>query len=105
MTKYTFRAMKRTTTLLQAQCALLLSVDGLGYSNEDYALFYAMGELIHQTHNPTYKQAYGSLGGLFSLYRRLVSKLAEDSDLRRQCEAEWVKLGTGYEQLLEVKTQ
>lgn len=89
--------------LVQAQTALLLSVDGLGFTDKDYALFVIMGSMVHKMDNPTRKQYTGALGATLRAYRGMVDRLQEGSDLRRQCEAEWVKLSSGFESLLEVK--
>ena len=105
MTDYTFRAMKRAMLLVQAQTALLLSVEGLGFTKKDYALFFVMGEMVHKMDNPTRKQYSAALGATLRVYRGMVDRLQEGSDLRRQCEAEWVKLSRGFESLLEVKTK
>lgn len=102
MNPHPFRHMRLTMKLVQAQCALLLSVEGLGYTEQDYAVFFAYGELVHQFTNPTYKEYVGSLGAFLKFYEHLVDKIAPlGNDFEKNVRAEFVKVSSGYGDLIE----
>lgn len=93
-----FRQMRQTLRLTTAQVALLLGIEGLEWSQQDYALFFVMKEMWHKTDNPTFTQMYTHVVTWLRFYRRLYAQLPEGHELRVTAESEWAKLVIGYEE-------
>lgn len=100
--QHPFRHMRLTIKLVKAQIQLLLAVEGMEWTQRDFATFFIMSEMGHKTENPTYPQIIGMLGGWLRFYRRLIDKLAY-GEFRTNIELEWTKVSEGYEDLLEEK--
>lgn len=98
--KHPFRHMRLTVKLIKAQVQLLLAVEGMDWTQRDFATFFVMNEMGHKTPNKTYPQAIGELGAWLRFYRRLLDKLPY-GEFKTNIEVEWGKVVMGYEDLLE----
>lgn len=100
--QHPFRHMRLTLRLVQAQVQLLLAVEGMDWSQNDYAFFFAASEMWRHEVNPTYTRMIGIVGGWLRFYRKLIDKLPF-GEFRTNIETEWEKVSEEYKGLLEVQ--
>ena len=98
--KLPFREMRHTLNITRVQVGLLLAFEGAAWSQEEYALFFVMNEMVERTDNPTYTQYIGIVGAWLRFYKRLIERLPEGDPLRVNSEGEYEKLSTPYKELL-----
>lgn len=99
---YTHRRMREKIFETRAACAMLLGVQEITWSNNDYALFQVMSNMWVQSRkeNPTTDQVKVFTGAWLRFLNRLIGELPE-GDSKQTMTAEFKKLIEGYEEFLE----
>jgi hypothetical protein len=87
----------------QMEVQMLLGLPNVDWSQSDYAVFLALGNMSKQVENPTRKQMLVQLGAWLRFYRRLLLALPEDHVVRVKVMPEFEKLAEPYQALLEVQ--
>lgn len=98
-----FRDMRRALTTTQAEIQLLLAAEEIPWSQEEYALFFALVEMTRNLDNPTRTQILTILGVWLRFYRRLIERLPDGDALHVAALAEFAKLSAPFQHLLEVQ--
>lgn len=94
-----FRNLRQTLMVINAECAMLLAVEGLEWSKMDYSMFLVMTEMWKKRDNPTYNQMLVFVGAWLRFLKRLIAQLPE-GDLKANSEVEFSKVSTGFEELV-----
>jgi len=75
MNKLTFRRMRETRTTLRTQCALLLALDVVAWTQIDQVFLFALDNRYKALENPTRNQMIAVVVGYLRYYQRLIDKI------------------------------
>lgn len=100
--KIPFRQMRQALKTAQAAVALMLAVEGLDWSQQDYAMFFILNQMWEKTDNPTYPQMIAQVVAWLRFFKRLIDCLPVSHATRLEAESEFQKISAPYRELVEV---
>lgn len=105
MKHYPFKDLRQVVTVLKIEAQLLLSVEGLTWSQNDQAMFFILTEMTSSTlkNGTTYSQMWVAVTVWLRYFRRLINQLPEESELRASGLQEIEKIEQKYPEVVEVK--
>lgn len=107
MKHYPFKDLRQVVTVLKTEVQLLLSVEGLEWSQNDQVTFFVLAEMTAKTfkNGTSYTQMWTAVLAWYKYFKRMIEQLPADNPLRISGLQELGKIESKYPEVVEVKVQ